>query len=313
MHPRNKHQGRYDFNELIKTFPDLGAFVKPTIHNDLSIDFFDPKAVIALNKALLKHYYFIHNWEIPENYLCPPIPGRANYIHYTADLLATCNNNIIPIGNHIKCLDIGVGANCIYPIIGTKEYGWSFVGTEIDSVSINSISKIIENNPHLKTHIEIRLQPNKLHTFQGIIQKDEKFDLSICNPPFHASLEEALETTTRKLKNLKQKKVINPIKNFGGQKNELWCDGGEERFTRDMIYQSKQFTNSVLWFTTLISKESNLKNAYNILKKTEAIEVKTIQMNQGNKKSRIIAWTFHSKEKQNEWVNTRWNDLVNID
>ena len=154
LHPRNKHRERYDFKQLIDSCPELGQFVKLNNYKDESIDFFNPEAVKMLNKALLKHYYGIDNWDIPKNYLCPPIPGRADYIHHIADLLGSNNSefqrNKIPTGNKIKCLDIGVGANCVYPIIGNKEYGWSFVGTDIDPVSIESANKIIEMNPFLK-------------------------------------------------------------------------------------------------------------------------------------------------------------------
>jgi 23S rRNA (adenine1618-N6)-methyltransferase len=39
----------------------------------------------------------------------PPIPGRADYIHQIADLLATCNKKVVPTGADIRILDIGVG------------------------------------------------------------------------------------------------------------------------------------------------------------------------------------------------------------
>ena len=133
LHPRNKHRGRYDFEKLTESNPELAPYVKLNPHNDLSIDFFNPDAVKMLNKALLKQYYDIANWDIPSHYLCPPIPGRADYIHHIADLLGSCNKGNIPSGNKIKCLDIGVGANCIYPLIGNKEYGWSFIGCDIDA------------------------------------------------------------------------------------------------------------------------------------------------------------------------------------
>ena len=160
LHPRNKHQGRYDFKELISSCPELAPFVRLNNYNDESIDFSNAKAVMMLNKALLKHFYKIDYWNIPEGYLCPPIPGRADYIHHIADLLASSNNGKIPTGSQIKCLDIGVGANCIYPIIGNKEYGWSFVGSDIDPVSIQSANEIIENNASLKGNVTLRLQLN---------------------------------------------------------------------------------------------------------------------------------------------------------
>ena len=307
LHPRNKHRERYDFKQLIETCPELAQFVTLNIYNDESVDFSDPQAVKALNKALLKYFYDIDNWNIPRNYLCPPIPGRADYIHYIADLLGSSNNGKIPEGSRIRCLDIGVGANCVYPIIGNKEYGWSFTGADIDPVSIRSANKIIESNSFLKGKIELRLQPDPKDIFFGIIQNDELFDVSICNPPFHSSLAEAQSGTLRKLSNLNNEKITRPVMNFGGKGSELWCKGGEEKFIRDMIRQSRLLAASCYWFSTSVSKQSHLKSIYEALKKAEAVEVRTIPMGQGNKSGRIIAWTFLTSEQQEKWVNTRWS------
>ena len=311
LHARNKHRERYDFKQLIVSYPALGQYVKLNNYQDESIDFFNPEAVKILNKALLKHYYQIDYWDIPKHYLCPPIPGRADYIHHIADLLGSRNTaskeNKIPRGNKIKCLDIGVGANCVYPIIGNKEYGWSFVGTDIDPVAIASANKIVQMNPALHGQIACRLQPNSKDIFKGIIQKDERFDLTICNPPFHASSAEAQTGTLRKLRNLKQKKITTPILNFGGQHNELWCEGGEERFIANIINQSKDFSGSCYWFSTLVSKQAHLQNIYKAIKTAEAVATETISMSQGNKASRIVAWTFLTPDQQKEWMHTRWH------
>lgn len=308
LHPRNKHRERYDFEQLIASCTELAKYVKVNDFGDESIDFFNPEAVKMLNKALLKNYYGIENWDIPQNYLCPPIPGRADYIHYAADLLGSKNNGKIPTGEKVKCLDIGVGANCVYPIIGSREYGWSFTGADIDPVAIESASKIVELNPLLKGKVELRLQNNPEDIFCGIIKKDEQFDLTICNPPFHASSAEAQTGTLRKLENLSRKKTSRLTLNFGGQNKELWCEGGEERFVQNMIQQSKQFSNSCFWFSTLISKESNLRSVYEALYNAEAIKIKTISMSQGNKTSRIVAWTFLTLQQQHCWINTNWNE-----
>ncbi|MFN0034662.1 MAG: 23S rRNA (adenine(1618)-N(6))-methyltransferase RlmF [Saprospiraceae bacterium] len=307
LHPRNRHRERYDFERLVVTCPELSPFVLPNIHGDESIDFANPDAVRTLNTALLKQYYNLEHWDIPENYLCPPIPGRADYIHHIADLLARHNYGKVPTGASVKCLDVGVGANCIYPIIGNKEYGWSFIGSDIDPVSIESANRIIEANPFLKAAVECRLQPNPKDIFYGIIQKDEMIDLTICNPPFHASLEDAQAATLRKLSNLQQEKVTTPTLNFGGQNGELWCDGGEEKFVRAMVRQSRQFIHSCFWFSSLISKKTHLQGVYEELKKAKANGVTTIPMGQGNKSSRIVAWTFLNNEQQKTWRNARWN------
>ncbi|WP_299429587.1 23S rRNA (adenine(1618)-N(6))-methyltransferase RlmF [uncultured Maribacter sp.] len=310
LHIRSKHRNRYDFDALITTFPDLKPFVQPNAYNDLSINFFDPQAVKMLNTALLMHYYKISFWEIPANFLCPPIPGRADYIHNVADVLYRDVPEMLEEGikknSKIKCLDIGVGANCIYPIIGEAEYGWTFVGSDIDAKAIEVAENIIKKNAHLRGKIELRQQSSSRDFFKGIIKERELFDLTVCNPPFHGSLEEAQRGTRRKLKNLQGDKKAKPTLNFGGQANELWCDGGEMKFVKDMIYQSRQFANSCLWFSTLVSKESNLPIVHKLLERVEAKEVGTLPMGQGNKISRVVIWTFLSKEKQKDWRLKRW-------
>lgn len=306
LHLRNKHRERYNFRQLTASCPGLAQFVKLNEYQDESVDFFDPGAVKMLNKSLLQHFYGIKFWDIPENYLCPPIPGRADYMHYAADLLAGKNNGKIPFGESIKCLDIGVGANCVYPIIGNFEYGWSFIGSDIDAVAVESAVNIVNLNPHLKGMIEIRFQQNSKNIFEGIIKKQEVFDLSICNPPFHASVSEARVGSLRKLSNLKNKKITKPTLNFGGRSNELWCDGGEEKFVQKMILQSKQFGESCFWFTSLVAKESSLKSIYEAIRESKAVEMKTIDMSQGNKISRMVAWTYLSPTQQENWTRARW-------
>jgi 23S rRNA (adenine1618-N6)-methyltransferase len=307
LHLRNKHRERYDFKLLMESFPALSPFVKVNPYGDESIDFFNPIAVRMLNTALLKKYYSIDNWSIPSGYLCPPIPGRADYIHTVADLLSESNNGHVPIGDHIKCLDIGVGASCIYPIVGSAEYHWSFTGVDIDTEALESAQRIIASNALLENRVKLRLQPDSCNIFKGVIAPDEFFDLTICNPPFHASAAEAHSGTQRKLRNLGSEKSGGPILNFGGQQHELWCDGGEARFIRDMVIQSKDFAHRCLWFSTLISKESNLKSISKVIEISGASFIRTIPMGQGNKKSRVVAWTFLSKSAQQEWVDFRWN------
>ena len=284
LHPRNIHNSRYDFTALCKTNPTLQQYVSLNQYGDYSIDFANPKAVLTLNKTLLQHYYGIQNWEIPENYLCPPIPGRADYIHYIADLLGNKEN--------IKGLDIGVGANCIYPIIGVSVYNWKFTVSDIDPISIQSVENIVSSNEKLKNNITIKLQKNKNNIFAGIIEADDRFDFTMCNPPFHKNAKEAISGSNRKVSNLTKVKTSNATLNFAGQSNELWCDGGELAFIKKMITQSEQFKNNCLWFTTLVSKKENLKDIYRALKKVNALKVKTVEMKQGQKVTRFVAWSF---------------------
>ncbi|WP_458627365.1 23S rRNA (adenine(1618)-N(6))-methyltransferase RlmF [Winogradskyella sp. PC D3.3] len=305
LHPRSQHRSRYNFDALIKSSPELAKYVAPNTYGDDSVDFFNPAAVKALNKALLIHHYGLDYWDIPEHYLCPPIPGRADYIHNIADLLKG-DGTVIPKGNHIKGLDIGVGANCIYPIIGQHEYGWSFIGSDTDEAAIISAKTIEQKNYKLRSTLEIRRQDKANNFFYDILKPEEKVDFTICNPPFHASAEDAQKASLKKQRNLKGKRPNKALLNFGGQHNELWTKGGEARFVKDMIYESKHFGKQCYWFTSLISKEATLKPTYKVLDKVNATVVKTIEMGQGHKISRFIAWTFLTEQEQNDWIQERW-------
>lgn len=306
LHPRNKNRERYDLIALVRVNPKLEKYITRNNYGENSIDFSNPAAVKILNKSLLKYHYKIEYWEFPDKNLCPPIPGRADYIHHIADLLAEHNTGIIPTGDKITCFDIGTGASCIYPIIGVTEYNWSFIASDIDPKSIKSAKNIVTRNSSLKNKVECRLQKNPKNIFYGIVGKEDKIDLSICNPSFHSSVEDAQKGTQRKVKNLSGKDAVNPTLNFAGVSNELIYAGGEYKFIQNMIKESKKFAKNFCWFSTLVSKQSNLKGTYKSLEKLEAKQIRTIPMGTGNKSTRIVAWTFLSEEEQKEWAKTRW-------
>ena len=306
LHSRNKNRERYDLGSLIIANPELKTFVKPNKYGDDSIDFSNPQAVKQLNTSILNHYYGIESWDFPDENLCPPIPGRADYIHHIADLLSGNNFGRIPMGDKITCLDIGTGASCIYPIIGVTEYQWEFIGTDINAESIASAKNIVNSNSLLKDKVKCKLQKRPKNIFRGILAKEDKVDLTICNPPFHSSLEEAEKGTRRKIKNLSGETVKTPELNFAGISEELICEGGEIQFLENMMRESKLRPKSCFWFSTLVSKKSNLKKVSKVLEELKAVQVKTIPMGTGNKSSRIVAWTFLSTEEQKEWRETRW-------
>lgn len=284
MHPRNRHQDRYDLKKLSESFPPLLTFIHLNKYGDESIDFSVPEAVKALNQAILKSLYHLE-WDLPAKFLCPPVPGRADYIHYAADLIG-------PLKKNVRVLDVGVGANCIYPLIGVTEYGWDFVGSDINEEAIKVAQENVFRNPQIAGKIVLRKQNDAKSIFNNIIFAGEKFDLTICNPPFHASLEDALTGTERKWKNLGKNQRSPKTLNFGGTGAELWTEGGEKKFLQTLISESKSFKDQVVWFTTLVSKEENLPFLHKLLEKAQVKRSKVIDMTQGNKKSRLLAWSF---------------------
>ncbi|PIA80330.1 23S rRNA (adenine(1618)-N(6))-methyltransferase [Gaetbulibacter sp. 4G1] len=288
FHLKNKHKSGYDLDTLCEVYPDLIPFVFVNKYETKTIDFANPKAVKALNKALLFKHYNVRFWEFPDANLCPPIPGRVDYIHYLADLLKASNLN-----ENISVLDIGTGASCIYPILGQAEYNWKFVASDIDKTSLEYAQKIINQNK-LTSYISLRLQNDSTQIFKGVIKTEDKFSASMCNPPFYKSEEEALEATTRKLKGLNRGEV-EVVRNFAGSQNELWYKGGEKAFIHNYLYESSLFKEQCIWFTTLVSKKDLIKGIYSSLKKLGATDIKTINMGQRNKISRIVAWSFLNK------------------
>ena len=315
FHPRNRHQGRYDFPQLLAAYPALQAFVRPNAYADASIDFADPQAVRALNAALLAQQYNIRDWHIPPQYLCPPIPSRADYVHHLADLLAADNKGNIPKGSAIRLLDIGTGANCIYPLIAQREYDWQVVGSDIDADSLASAQAILDANAIPATQIELRLQSERNAIFKGVVHGDERFALSLSNPPFHASMAEAQAGTRRKVGNLGKITRAAPLKrkgkgavpetvalNFGGQANELVCAGGEEGFILRMIEESARIPQQCLWFTSLVSKAATLPALSRALQRVGVAQSQLIKMKHGQKESRVLAWSFLNAQQHSAWL-----------
>lgn len=293
LHPRNQHREGYDFERLIVRSPELEAFTTRNPRGQTTISFQDADAVRMLNRALLRTHYDIDFWDIPASFLCPPIPGRVDYIHYLADLLAESNGHKIPHGPEIKALDIGTGASLVYPLTGRHEYGWDFTGVDIDPVSLKSAREICKRNG---LNIRLRRQNNPEDIFAGVVGPDDIFHVTLCNPPFHASLAEAEDGTRRKWRNLG--KGHSAELNFGGQNAELWCPGGEIGFIARMIEQSMTFADQCLWFTCLVSKKDNLKPLCRLLKKAKVAEFKVVEMAQGQKTSRVLAWTYYPERQR---------------
>lgn len=304
LHPRNHHAGGYDFADLVEASPELGRFVVRAPHGGPSIDFADPAAVKALNRALLAAAYGIRGWELPEGFLCPPVPGRADYLHHLADLLAESSCGAVPRGARVRVLDVGVGASAIYPLVGHREYGWSFVGSDIDGAALASAARILAANG-LETAIQLRRQADPGASFAGVVGPGDRFDLTLCNPPFHGSLREAREGTRRKWRNLGRGEAARPVRNFGGQGAELWCEGGEAGFIGRMAAESAGLAAQVLWFTSLVSSSASLPAVHRALRQAGAREIRTVAMAQGQKQSRFVAWTFLEPGARVDWAK-RW-------
>lgn len=160
------------------------------------------------------------------------------------------------------------------PLIGASEYGWRFVGTETDPAALRWAAKLVASNETTARLVECRLQPSTRECFRDVIRPGEAFDLSMCNPPFHASAAEAAAAAGRKRRNLGAGQTGTKGLNFGGRAGELWCPGGELGFVRRMIEQSRGYAGQCRWFTTLVSRSAHLPRFQEILRDAGAAEVR---------------------------------------
>lgn len=281
LHHDNKHKEGYDIDLLVKNLPELSKHVIITPAGKKSINFRDSTAVLLLNKALLQTYYDVKGWKILPNSLCPPIPGRADYIHYVAELIAEKKN--------ARVLDIGTGSSLIYPLLGASIYGWNFVASDTHQASLDNARSILKTNTQLKNKIDLRLQPDQEKILTNIIADGEQFDLVVCNPPFYKSREHHWEKIVKKNEKMHGGQDL-PAQNFGGLSNELWYKGGEKSFILQMIYESFEFKKQLTWCTSIVSDKDHIKPLVAVLEYHKVAEVKIIPIHHGQKATRVLAW-----------------------
>jgi 23S rRNA (adenine1618-N6)-methyltransferase len=178
-------------------------------------------------------------------------------------------------------------------LTGQSEYGWHFTGVDVDAGALKSARKICEFN---KLKISLRRQDEPENIFRGVIESKDAFHVTMCNPPFHSSMAQANKGTQRKWANLG--KGHSQKLNFGGQNAELWCPGGEIKFVARMVEQSMEFAGQCLWFTSLVSKKDNLQPLGRILARARVADFRVVEMAQGQKTSRFIAWTYVKKNQR---------------
>jgi len=341
-HPRNSFQGTYDMNRLVTCYPTLSPHIIKGPTGRPTVDWADSVAVRALNTALLVADYNVnpsYSDILPKEALVPPIPGRADYVHHIADLLQNCTSKDddaeIPKGSRVIGFDIGTGSSCIYASIAASVYGWRMIASDINTTSLESAQKIVTAN-ELDDLIDIRHQKiSNSSIFDGILEQDERIDFCMCNPPFYHNREEFVAENTRKLKGLAKSRgqfkradrdkaankngeeVVATSNNFGGLESELICKGGEVRFVKHIFNESKMYWNRCAWFTTLVSRNDNLKKIKSYMREKHKRRrrprkgdrvikmIDQIPIGAGKKKSNILIWTFMDEDERRDWARSR--------
>lgn len=304
-HPRNRFEGRYDLQKLARVVPELQKMIVST-KSGFTLDFSKPEAVEILNRALLKDAYGLKYWHIPKGFLCPPVPGRLDYVHTIADILATSNGGRFPRPQKIRILDIGTGSSLIYPLLINYEYGWTVVASDVSEASLVSARLNLDRNGIDKGRISIRKQDNPDNFFKNIIQLDEYFDFTMCNPPFYKDKEEADSANLRKNRNIHKEGGKDRVRNFQGTDIELIYPGGEKKFLSAMIRQSRMFGNQVLWFSSLVSSQGLMSAVKSEFSLVRVAHWNSVDLSHGNKKSRMVYWSFLNRDERENWKEKRW-------
>ena len=74
-----------------------------------------------------------------------------------------------------------------------------------------------------------------------------------------------------------------------------------------MIEQSAAIPKRVMWFTSLVSQAENLEHIEVALKKVHVADSRIIGMGQGQKQSRLVAWTFTGNGEREKWRKAHWS------
>jgi 23S rRNA (adenine1618-N6)-methyltransferase len=283
MNPKNiYYQNAPDFKKLVDKYPEFANHVYKNKYSNYSINWKCKDAMKELCKTLLKEDFKVDYWSIPEGYLIPSITSRLNYINWIHDLLESSNLN----ETSIKGLDIGTGANLIYPILGYSCYKWNFMCSDINLSSLENAKLIVSKNK-FENKINIVSQPSEDKIFENIVKSDHFFHFSMCNPPYFKTDEI---------------KRNNPHTVCEYDEKEVYCQGGEEIFVIKMINESQLFKSNVLWFTTLVGKKENFDKVKKYLEQLDHVKmIKTTIFFQGKLARWGLAWTYFSEGKYTDF------------
>ncbi|KRY38751.1 Methyltransferase-like protein 16 [Trichinella spiralis] len=239
MHPRNFYRNNPpNFAELALQYPDFRQHCAIDIYGKVNFNFKNPDAIRALTNVLLKKDFGL-SIEIPPDSLVPRIPGRLNYIHWLQDLAASHFPD-----ESVRCIDIGSGASCIYPLLGAKVCGWKFIAVEKLPDAIECARKNVMKN-NLQNLISVVEVDGPINLYNVVEQLGAEMICSfcMCNPPFFDSQRKEgpgnLSSPSRRPA---------PHSCTVGRHEEMFADGGEVTSMCETVFcQGKTQRWAVAW------------------------------------------------------------------
>ncbi|XP_073091126.1 RNA N(6)-adenosine-methyltransferase METTL16 isoform X1 [Manis javanica] len=284
MHARNRYKDKPpDFAYLASKYPDFKQHVQINLNGRVSLNFKDPEAVRALTCTLLREDFGL-SIDIPLERLIPTVPLRLNYIHWVEDLIGHQDSDKSTLRRGI---DIGTGASCIYPLLGTTLNGWYFLATEVDDMCFNYAKKNVEQN-NLSDLIKVVKVPQKTLLMDALKEESEIiYDFCMCNPPFFANQLEAKGVNSRNARRPPPSSV-----NTGGI-TEIMAEGGELEFVKRIIHDSLQLKKRLRWYSCMLGKKCSLAPLKEELRVQGVPKVTYTEFCQGRTMRWALAWSFY--------------------
>ncbi|KRX68248.1 Methyltransferase-like protein 16, partial [Trichinella sp. T9] len=308
MHPRNFYRNNPpNFAELALQYPDFRQHCAIDIYGKVNFNFKNPDAIRALTNVLLKKDFGL-SIEIPPDSLVPRIPGRLNYIHWLQDLAASHFPD-----ESVRCIDIGSGASCIYPLLGAKVCGWKFIAVEKLPDAIECARKNVMKN-NLQNLISVVEVDGPINLYNVVEQLGAEMICSfcMCNPPFFDSQRKEgpgnLSFPSRRPA---------PHSCTVGRHEEMFADGGEVHFVKRIINDSERLRKRVRYhkiflllyiftkhnhitfclfffgiYTTMLGKKRSLSIVKSMLRNINVTSMCETVFCQGKTQRWAVAWTF---------------------
>ncbi|KAH6857001.1 hypothetical protein B0I37DRAFT_301108 [Chaetomium sp. MPI-CAGE-AT-0009] len=274
---RHLYVSEPDFKHLARRDPQFAA----ALQDNGQLDFSDPKATMQLTRTLLGIDFGL-KLDLPEDRLCPPVPNRHNYILWLKDLMDTTSYE--QPGRALCGLDVGTGASCIYPLLGTAQRRWDFVATDIDTKNLSYAKKNIQING---LGDRVRLLERKPD--DPLIPLDETgiqfIDFVMMNPPFYSSEDDMVSSAV--------KKARPPMSACTGAPVEMVCDGGEVAHVGRLLRESLVLRSRIQWYTSMLGKLTSLDTLVDQLREHGIDNYAVTEFVQGNKTRRwALGWSF---------------------
>ncbi|OCH87590.1 hypothetical protein OBBRIDRAFT_820559 [Obba rivulosa] len=301
MHPRNPYRAPPDFASLAEAFPSLQSHLIFTA-TGATIDYKNDASQRRLTQALLLRDFNVR-LALPEDRLCPPVPNRLNYILWLQDVMEwVCLAEPSAAGRTVRGIDIGTGASAIYPLLGCRSCpSWTFVVTDVDPKSLefarlnvreNGLDDricVIQSDPSgvilapLTDDAHSGGSPDHEHLV-AMTSTSEKYDFTMCNPPFYSSHEDIAKSA--------EAKERGPNAVCTGADVEMITQGGEVAFVCQMVRESLKLGDRCRWYTSMLGKISSVIDVMALFRQQNITNYACTELVQGQTRRWVVAWSF---------------------